>query len=79
MLSGRRTKTAATTLFWHDHVSEEPGLELFVPLACFVHEGLKFGFVTNILQQRVAHEIGIAKEPASDAMPEHVKRGRFVA
>ena len=57
---------------------KEGALELFVPLPGLVQELLKFRLAAKTCK-RVAHEVGIAKEAASDTMPQHVQGGGLVA
>jgi hypothetical protein len=55
-----------------DRSLEEGRLELLVTMPGLVHQGLKLGLSAQILQQRVAHEIRITEEAASNAVPQHV-------
>jgi ATP-dependent phosphofructokinase / diphosphate-dependent phosphofructokinase len=59
--------------------SEKLGFEFFVSLARLVHQRLEFGFIPWVLQEWVAHKVGITKKSALDAMPQHMQSGVLVA
>jgi hypothetical protein len=58
--------------------SEERRFEVLLPIQGLAHESLVFGLAAEVLQQRVAHKVGVAEETTTDAAAEHVKGGCFV-
>jgi hypothetical protein len=58
--------------------SEERRFEVLLPIQGLAHESLVFGLAVEVLQQRVAHKVGVAEETTTDAAAEHVKGGCFV-
>jgi len=58
--------------------SEERRFEVLLPIPGLAHESLVFGLAAEVLQQRVAHKVGVAEETTTDAAAEHVKGGCFV-
>src|SRR6201987_3513508 len=59
--------------------SEKSGLELFVAALGFLHQLIEAGLVANAVEQRVAQEVGVAKEAPLDGALQDVKPGGLVS
>src|ERR1017187_2235631 len=57
---------------------KKSALKLLMPMQSLAHQCLEFWCGAKILQQRIAHEVGVAKESTLDAKTQHVQGGNLV-